>query len=75
MNVKNIFKGFKLTTRSGAALENAVVELMQQLQKIHDEELRAAFIHGAKTVSELPYQIDIGDDEEFENLADESGYA
>ena len=74
MEIKKIFRRYKLTTRSGANLENAIVELMNELQSISNAEIRNAFIHGAKTVSELPYQIDEHDDDSFENLADETGY-
>lgn len=38
MEIKKIFRRYKLTTRSGANLENAIVELMNELQSISNAE-------------------------------------
>lgn len=69
--MKKLFKKYALQNRAGANLENAIVELIAELERKQEADLRNAFKKGANAVITCRWQVSKS---EVDNLADENGF-
>ena len=69
--MKKIFQKYALQNKSGASLQNAIIQLIAELSNDRERELRSAFMKGANAVINSRWQVS---KEEVDGLADEYGY-